>query len=198
VHACSSTNWVNLKYCCVGRDFAGGLSITFFSTTTTPSKILSTLTPFSTTCNSPPPFSHAKVSTNCFYARGTCELRRRGLSLDKSRVNINKLLSNFVIHDCMDDTLSITSTCVLWEWSCKAWIDPTFSVISYRALLRAMFDCSNLCNLPMLLEASYHNLPNPNQKNNMEFIHLWTTTINYTSNAQNKSYHITNSRSNFV
>jgi hypothetical protein len=50
----------------------------------------------------------------------------------------------------------------------------------------------------MPLEASYHNLPNPNRKSNMEFFHLWPTTINYTSSAQNKSYHITNSRSNFV
>ncbi len=174
------------------------LSIALLSTTTTPSKILSALTPSSTTCNSPPPFSRAKVSTYYFYAGGTCELRKRGSSLDKSPVIVDKLLSNFVIHDYMDDTLSITSTCVLWEWSCKVWIDPTFFVISCRALLRAAFDCSNLCNLPMPLEASYHNLPNPNQKSNMEFFHLWTTTINYTSSAQNKSYHITNSRSNFV
>jgi hypothetical protein len=50
----------------------------------------------------------------------------------------------------------------------------------------------------MLLEASYHNLPNPNKKSNMEFFHLWTMTMSYTSSAQNKSYHIKNSRWNFV
>jgi hypothetical protein len=30
----------------------------------------------------------------------------------------------------------------------------------------------NFCNLSMPLEASYHNLPNPNHKSNMEFFHL--------------------------
>ncbi len=163
----------------MGWDSVDGLSIALLSTTTTPSKILSALTPSSTTCNSPPPFSHVKLSTNCFCIGGTCEPRRKSISLDKSPVIVDKLLSNFVIHDCMDDTLSITSACVLWEWSCKAWIDPTFFVISYRALLRAAFDCSNFCNLPMPLEASYHNLRNPNKKSNMELFDLWTMTISY-------------------
>ncbi len=172
VHVGSSTNWVNLKYYCVCWDSVSGLSIALLSTTITPSKILSALTPSSTTCNSPPPFSHAKVSTYYFCARGTCEPRKRGSSIDKSPIIVHKLLSNFVIHDCMDDTLSTTSTYVLLEWSCQAWIDPTFSIINYRALLRVAFDCSNFCNLPMPLEASYHNLPDPNQKSNMEFFHL--------------------------
>ncbi len=119
-----------------------------------------------------PPFSHAKVSTYCFCAGGTCELGRKCSSLDKSPIIVDKLLSNFVIHDYMDDILSITSTCVLLEWSCQAWIDPTFFVIKCKTLLRAVFDCFNLCNLPMPLEASYHNLPNPNQKINIEFFHL--------------------------
>jgi hypothetical protein len=52
----------------------------------------------------------------------------------------------------------------------------------------------NFCNLSMPLEASYHNLPNPNHKSNMEFFHLWTTTMSYTCSAQNKSYRIKNSR----
>jgi len=95
----------------VGWDSTGGLSIALLSTTTTPSKSLSALTPSSNTCNSLPPFS--KVSIDCFYARGTYEPRKRGSSLDKSPVIVDKSLSNFVIHDCMDDTLSITSTCVL-------------------------------------------------------------------------------------
>jgi hypothetical protein len=102
----------NPKYCCVGWDSAGGLSITLLSTTTIPSKILSALTPSSTTCNSPPTFSHAKVSTYSFYAGGTYELGRRGSSLDKSPVIVEKLFSNFFIHDYIDDILSITSTCV--------------------------------------------------------------------------------------
>ncbi len=161
----------------MGWDSASGFSIALLSTTTTPSKIISALTPSSTTCDSPPPFSHAKVSTNCFYAKGTCEPRRRGLSLDKSPIIVDKLLSNFVIHDCMDNTLSITSTYVLWEWSCKAWIDPTFSVISCRALLKVAFDYSNFCNLPMPLEASYHNLPIQIKKVTWKFficeVQLW-------------------------
>jgi hypothetical protein len=39
-------------------------------------------------------------------------LGRRGSSLDKNSVIVGKLLSNFVIHDSMVDTLSITHTCV--------------------------------------------------------------------------------------
>jgi hypothetical protein len=104
---------MNPKYFYAGWDFVGGLSTALLSTTTTPSKLFYALTPPSTICNFPPPFSHAKVSTNCFYGGGTYEPRRRGLNLDKNPIIVDKLLSNFVIHDCMDDTLSITSTYVL-------------------------------------------------------------------------------------
>jgi hypothetical protein len=88
----------------MGWDSASGFFIAFLSTTTTPSKILYALSPSSTTC---------KGFNRLLYARGTCEPGRRGLSLDKSLVIVEKLLSNFVIHDCMDETLSITSTYVL-------------------------------------------------------------------------------------
>jgi hypothetical protein len=105
--------------------------------------------------------------------------REEGSHLDRSSVIVYKLLSNFVIHDCMDDTLSITSTNVLWKWSCKAWIDPTFFVINYRALLRAAFDGSNFCNLPMPFEASYHNSPIQIRKVTWNFFicELWLWVI---------------------
>jgi hypothetical protein len=88
-------------------------------------------------------------------------------------------LSNFVICDCMDATLSITSTYVLWEWSCQALIDLTFFVVNCKALLIATFDCSNFCNLTMPLEASYHNLPNPNKNVTWNFFicELWLWVI---------------------
>ncbi len=86
MHAGFSTNWLNLKYYCVGWDSAGGLSIALLSATTTPSSIIFAFTPFSITCNFPPPFSHAKVSTYCFCAWDTCEPGRRGSSLDKSPI----------------------------------------------------------------------------------------------------------------
>ncbi len=100
------------KYSYVGWVSIGGFHIVLLFANTPSSELLSTIAPPSTTGNSPTPSSHVKVSTNKFCLGGICKLGRRGSSLDKNSVIVGKLLSNFVIHDSMVDTLSITHTCV--------------------------------------------------------------------------------------
>jgi hypothetical protein len=142
------------------------------STTTTPSKILSAFTPSSTTCNSPPPFSRAKVSTNCFCTRSICELRRWGVwALTK----VQLLLTNYC------QTLS---SMITWMTFCPS--PPPMSFENGHAKLGltqpflslVVGHCREQCLIASIFitfKASYHNLPNPNQKSNMEFFHLWTT-----------------------
>jgi hypothetical protein len=92
----------------MGWDSASGLSIAFFHHH---HSFQDSFCPY--------PFFHYMqfpttiLTCKGFCAGGTYEPGRRGSSLDKSLVIVDKLLSNFVIHDCMDEILSITSTCVL-------------------------------------------------------------------------------------